>query len=59
MTGWKNVWLDNNELVLYFRNGTHRVMEKYKYYKDVFTGSYEECLKYINRRELEHLKEKL
>ena len=59
MTGWKNVWLDDNELVLYFRNGTHRVMEKYEYYKDVFTGSYEECLKYINRRELEYLKEKL
>ena len=58
MTNWKNVWLDDNELVLYFRNGTHRVMEKYENYKDVFTGSYEECLKYMNRRELEYLKEK-
>lgn len=58
MVNWKNVWLDDNELVLCFRNGKHRVMEKYEGYKVVFTGSYEECVKYMNRRELEYLKEK-
>ncbi len=58
MVNWKNVWLDDNELVLCFRDGTHHVMEKYEDYNDVFTGSYEECIKYMNRREMEYLKEK-
>ena len=53
-----NRYLGANELVLVFRNGTHCVLEEYEYYEPVFSGHYEDCVKYMDRREAEYLEEK-
>lgn len=55
MTAWKNIWLGGNELVLFYRDGTFHVVERYEYYEEVFTGTYEECIAYMNRREADYL----
>lgn len=55
MSNWKNVWLGDNELVLFFKNGTFHVIEKYEDYAEVFTGNYDQCIDYMNRRELDYL----
>ena len=52
-----NRYLGDNELVLVFRNGTHCVLEEYEYYEPVFSGHYEDCVKYMDRREAEYLEE--
>ena len=50
-----NIWLGNNELLIRFRNGTHVVLEKYEDYEVVFTGKYDECVRYCKDREIAYL----
>ena len=58
MTTRMNIWLDDNELVMFYRDGTFHVIEKYAYYEEVFSGKYEDCLNYLDMRQNEHIKEK-
>lgn len=51
----KNFWLDNNELVIVYRNGTHHVIEAYEDYNTVFTGKIEDCLTYCKNREIAYM----
>ena len=51
---YKNYWLGANELQIVFRDGTHRVIEEYENWKTVFTGTYEECVKYCEKRYTEY-----
>lgn len=46
----KNFWLDNNELIIVFRDGTHHVIEEDIGYEVVFTGHFEECVYYCEQR---------
>lgn len=46
----ENLWLGDNELFIRFRHGTYVVLEKYEDYEVVFTGKYEDCVKYCERR---------
>ena len=54
MKAQDNIWLGNNELLIRFRNGTHVVLEGYEDYEVVFTGTYEECFKYMTDRWIEY-----
>ena len=58
MTTRMNIWLDDNELVMFYRAVTFHVIEKYAYYVEVFSGKYEDCLKYLDMRREKHRKEK-
>lgn len=51
----KNFWLDNNELVIVYRNGTHHVIEAYEDYNTVFTRKIEDCLTYCKNREIAYM----
>jgi hypothetical protein len=50
----QNFWLGSNELIIVFRDGTCHVIEQYEDWETVFTGRYEECLKYCKSREIEY-----
>lgn len=51
----KNFWLGDNELVIVYSNGTHRVIEAYEDYKTVFNGHFKDCLEYCKKREIEYI----
>lgn len=51
---YKNFYLGGNQLVIRYENGTHRVFEEYQNYKEVYNGTFEECVKYCEKRYIEH-----
>lgn len=51
----ENFWLGDNELVVVFRDGNHRVIEKYEDYKVVFTGHFEKCMEYCRNRYISYM----
>lgn len=46
----KNVWLGNNQLGIRFYNGKWVVREDYENWEIVFSGTYEECEAYCEKR---------
>jgi hypothetical protein len=50
-----NIYLGWNELLVVFRNGIHHVLEEDEGYEAVFTGHYEECVKYCKARYKEYM----
>lgn len=50
-----NIYLGCNELLVVFRNGIHHVLEEDEGYEAVFTGHYEECVKYCKARYIEYM----
>ena len=46
----KNLFLGNNELIIIYRDGIHRVIESDEAWEEVFTGSYEDCIGYCENR---------
>lgn len=51
----KKYSLGNNELIIEFKNGIHRVKESQMNYDVVFSGKLETCVKYCERREVGYM----
>ena len=46
----ENMWLGNNQLGIRFYNGQWVVREDYEDWAVVFSGSYNECVDYVQKR---------
>lgn len=65
MTYWKNIYLGSVELVMAYGGGAFHVYDegapdkahRSASYGEVFTGTFEECLEYMTKREQEYLRE--
>lgn len=51
----KNYWLGSQELVIVYRGGTHHVLDSYENYESVYSGFFEDCIKYCENMEIEYL----
>ena len=51
----QNYYIGANQLVIVYRDGSHRVLEEYEDYGVVFMGTFGQCLEYCKQRELSYL----
>lgn len=49
-----NVFIGNNELRIIAKGGNYQVIEEWENWKAVFSGSYNDCVRYCNIRYLDN-----